>query len=106
MTAEEAVRQAEAEGLMLLKADNNTTGYKGVYWNNTWDNTKPYQAQVRGGGKKVYLGNFVMAEEAALRVLQVERRPAQRELYQYLRDRTTLNCSDVPNVTPARIVRA
>ena len=29
MTAEEAVRQAEAEGLTLLKADNSS-GFKGV----------------------------------------------------------------------------
>ena len=34
MTAEEAVRQAEAEGLTLLKAESNTTGYKGVLINN------------------------------------------------------------------------
>ena len=30
--------------------------------------TKPYQAQVRRGGKQVSLGHFATAEEAALRV--------------------------------------
>ena len=50
MTAEEAVRQAEAEGLALLKAESNTTGYKGVLINN--GRAKPYQAEVRRGGKQ------------------------------------------------------
>ena len=56
--------QAEAEGLTLLKADNKT-GYFGVYHYPGQPN-KPYQAQVSRGGKVVYLGSFVTAEEAAL----------------------------------------
>ena len=50
MTEEEAVRQAEAEGLMLLKADN-ISGYQGVHFDST-KKTKPYRAQVRRSGKK------------------------------------------------------
>ena len=65
MTAEEALRQAEAEGLTLLKADN-VTGYKSVVFDRR-KLTKPYQANVRRGGKIVFLGQFVTAEEAALR---------------------------------------
>ena len=56
--------QAEAEGLTLLVADNKT-GYFGVTI--TYPNTtKPYQARVRRGGKRVTLGYFATAEEAAL----------------------------------------
>ena len=55
--------QAEAEGLTLLKADN-TTGYFGV--RHQPDRLNPYQARVARGGKKVSLGSFATAEEAAL----------------------------------------
>ena len=55
--------QAEAEGLTLLQADNKT-GYYGVY--HQPGQPKPYKAQVRRGGKMVYLGSFATAEEAAL----------------------------------------
>ena len=41
MTAEEAVRQAKAEGLTLLKADNNCTGYKFVVLHSR-GRAKPY----------------------------------------------------------------
>ena len=63
MTAEEAVRQAEAEGLTLLKADN-ISGYTGVYVSN--GRAKPYHSQVWRGGKNVQLGSFATAKEAAL----------------------------------------
>ena len=43
----------------------NKTGYLGVYLANL-GKPKPYQAQVRRSGKKVPLGNFATAEEAAL----------------------------------------
>jgi myo-inositol-hexaphosphate 3-phosphohydrolase len=56
--------QADAEGLTLLKADN-TTGYFGVALRSP-GRPKPYHAQVRRGGKMVYLGCFATAEEAAL----------------------------------------
>ena len=64
MTAEEAVRQAEAEELTLLKADN-TAGYKGVSFNSSCK-TKPYQAKLKRDGKDVSFGYFATAEEAAL----------------------------------------
>jgi len=65
MTPEEALRQAEAEGLTLLKSEASSTGYKGVTFSSSCK-SKPYQAEVRRGGKKVYLGCYATAEEAAL----------------------------------------
>tara|TARA_B110001452_G_scaffold30500_1_gene23916 strand:+ start:256 stop:1530 length:1275 start_codon:yes stop_codon:yes gene_type:complete len=64
MTAEEALRQAEAEGLTLLRSESSKTGYKGVRF--TGGMTKPYQAQVKSSGKSVALGTFATAAEAAL----------------------------------------
>jgi len=64
MTAEEALRQAEAEGVTLLKSESSNTGYKNVGFRS--DRPKPYKAQVRRGGKPVILGYFATAEEAAL----------------------------------------
>ena len=55
--------RAEAEGLTLLVA-NNMAGYFGVAHRPGY--TKPYEARVRRGGKKVRLGSFATAEEAAL----------------------------------------
>ena len=57
--------QAEAEGLTLLVAENRT-GYYGVHLDDRPGYTKPYQAQVRRGGKQVHLGSFATAEAAAL----------------------------------------
>ena len=68
MTAEEAVRQAEAEGLTLLKSDN-VTDYKGVHIYSRRNLTKPYEATVQRGGKTVSLGRLLVlchAEEASL----------------------------------------
>ena len=68
LTAEEALRQAEAEGLTLLRQESSryssSTGYKGVAVAS--GRMKPYLAEVRRGGKKVFLGHFATAEEAAL----------------------------------------
>ena len=64
MTSEEARQQAQAEGLTLLVADNKT-GYFGVYLSDP-GGPRPYQAQVKRGGKMVHLGRFATAEEAAL----------------------------------------
>ena len=66
LTAEEAVRQAEAEGLTLRRSESSSTGYKGVAFKGSGNLAKPYKAEVRRGGKKVNLGCFVTAEEAAL----------------------------------------
>ena len=64
LTSEEARQQAQAERLMLLVADSKT-GYFGVHLLSSCK-TKPYQAQVKRGGKMVSLGSFATAEEAAL----------------------------------------
>jgi len=66
MTAEEALRQAEAEGLTLLRSESSSTGYKGVGFFDSNNRAKPYLAQVKRGGKQVVLGYFATAEEAAL----------------------------------------
>jgi len=63
LTSEEARQHAHAEKLTLLVAEN-ITGYFGVYLNH--GRPKPYQAGVWRGGKKVHLGMFYTAEEAAL----------------------------------------
>ena len=64
LTAAEARQQAQAEGLTLLLADNNKTGYFGVL--HMPGRPKPYLTQVRRGGQQVSLGSFATAEEAAL----------------------------------------
>ena len=56
--------RSQAEGLTLLEADNKA-GYFGVYHNKPGQ-PKPYQAEMWRGGKRVSLGSFVTAEEAAL----------------------------------------
>ena len=63
LTSEEARQQAQAEGLTLLKADNQA-GYFRVHLDQR--KTKPYAAKVSRGGKLVTLGCFATAEEAAL----------------------------------------
>ena len=64
LTGEEARRQAQVEGLTLLVTDN-TAGFYGVKLAKP-SQPKPYQAQLRRGGKQVSLGSFATAEEAAL----------------------------------------
>ena len=64
LTSEEARQQAQAEGLTLLVAETKA-GYFGVYPDKP-GKAKPYKTQVKRGGKKVYLGSFTTAEEAAL----------------------------------------
>jgi len=61
---EEARQQAQAEKLTLLVADNKS-GYFNVYLSKPGQ-PKPYQVQVKRGGKHLYLGSFATAEEAAL----------------------------------------
>ena len=63
MLSEAARQQAQAEGLTLLVA-NSKTGYFGVYRHP--GRPKPYEAQVKRGGKQMSLGTFATAEEAAL----------------------------------------
>ena len=76
LTSEEARQQAQAEGLTLHWA-NNTTGYSCVCYKP--GKPKPYLAKVRRGGKVVYLGYFVTAEEAALCVARTPERQAAAE---------------------------
>jgi len=64
LTSEEARQQARAEGLTLRVADSKTS-YFGVC-NKQPGKAKPFHAQVKRGGKQVYLGSFATAEEAAL----------------------------------------
>ena len=59
----EVLQEAEL-GLTLLVSDHKT-GYFGVCLDRP-GRPKPYLARVRRGGKKVYLGSFATAEEAAL----------------------------------------
>ena len=82
LTSEEARRQARAEGLTLLVSNsgyNSMTGYFGVSLKQP-GKPKPYLAQVRRGGKQVFLGMFATAEEAALCVARSpEGRKAARQ---------------------------
>ena len=71
MTAEEAVRQAQAEGLTLHRSVYNASGYQGVSFSQKTHLMKPYKAEVRLRGMEVRLGQFATAEEAALSVARV-----------------------------------
>ena len=73
--AKAAVRQAEAEGLTLQKADS-VTGYRHVVMNRNSE-TKPFKANVRRDNKQVYLGSFATPEEAALAVARTPEAQAQ-----------------------------
>ena len=64
LTSEEAQQQAQAEKLELVVAENKT-GFFGVHFANP-GSPKPYKAQVWCGGKRLHLGTFATAEEAAL----------------------------------------
>ena len=68
MTEEEAHRLAEAEGISLVLAPRNASGYKGVSRNNkpTISRNSGYCAQFCQYGKIFRLGSFSGAPEAAL----------------------------------------
>ena len=68
MTEEEAHRLAEAEGISLVLAPCNASGYKGVSRNNkpTISRNSGYCAQFCQNGKIFRLGSFSGAPEAAL----------------------------------------
>ena len=61
-----ACQQAQAAGELTLLVADNKTGYFGVSLNSRPGQPKPYVARVSRGGKKVGLGCFATAEEAAL----------------------------------------
>merc|ERR1740139_929353 len=67
MTAAEALAEAEAEGLTLVRSSASQSGFLNVCMN-AGSKVRPYQASVWRDGKKVYLGYFATAEEAALHV--------------------------------------
>ena len=71
LTAEEAVWQAEAEGLTLLRSESSSTGYKWVSFDSRRESRR-YQAKVWRrpwrGDTVVHLGLFATPEEAALHV--------------------------------------
>jgi len=58
----EAIRQAAREGLSLTTSSSSNSGYKGVTF---CPSSKKYQLNVTVGGKKVFLGRFATAEQAA-----------------------------------------
>jgi len=62
MTAAEALNQAEAEGLTLMRSEKESSGFLYVSKNSA----QSYDAQVKREGKLVHLGCFATAEEAAL----------------------------------------
>eukprot|EP00964_Phaeocystis_antarctica_P139254 scaffold103999_cov57-Phaeocystis_antarctica.AAC.1 len=64
MTREEALQQAQAEGITLARKADSRSGYANVTVLSGKPN--PYQARVRCGGNDVHLGSFATAEEAAL----------------------------------------
>ena len=62
----EAIQLAEREGLTLAISSSNNTGYKGVCYNPNQTGSKKYQLRVGAGSRKVHLGVFATAEQAAL----------------------------------------
>ena len=75
MTADEALAQAEAEGLTLARSDNQT-GFRNVSVHPE-RKARPYYASVKRDGKNVHLGYFATAEEAALHVARTPEGQAQ-----------------------------
>ena len=74
LSSEEALRQAEAEGLKLLRSLSKS-GFYNV--NCRKDNkARPYQAQLKLGSKMVNLGYFAVPEAAALCVARAAARRA------------------------------
>jgi len=67
LSAEDALKQAEAEGLVLEMAPGSATGFKGVT-RVRGSNRNAFQvnAEKLPGGKRKYLGSFATAEEGAL----------------------------------------
>ena len=88
MTKAEAERLAAAEGLVLVLADT-ATGYKGVHRSGR-SSTRPFQAQIKQGGKQQSLGTFASAAEAALA---------------YARHRGPERCAAAASASPSRTVK-
>merc|ERR1740124_1967835 len=79
MTAAEALAEAEAEGLTLVRSSASQSGFLNVGMNAS-SKVRPYQASVRRDGKQVHLGYFATAEESALHVARTPEAPASAAL--------------------------
>ena len=71
-----ALRAAASEGLTLVRASDNATGFRGVKHGER--RSKPFQALVWRNGKMQHLGRYATAEEAALTANEAEVRAARR----------------------------
>ena len=71
MSAAEAIRLAEAEGLTLQRCEDNTSGFKNVGFDKRAV-AVPYQARGKRGGKPATIGCFATGEAAALCVAREE----------------------------------
>ena len=58
------------QGYLSMVVAENKTGYFGVTLNKPNRRPEPYEAKVRRGGKKVHLGSFATADEAARCIAQ------------------------------------
>ena len=67
MTEAEARQLAEEEGLQLVPATNNASGFRGVSRNGS-SMSKPFRAEIWQGGEQHVLGTFTTVGEAALAV--------------------------------------
>ena len=75
---EEALEEAKAEGLTIFRTKKNKSGYIFVYPNPGRARTR-FKVQVNRGGKRVYLGSFNTAEEAALYIARSPEAKAEAE---------------------------
>lgn len=65
LTPQYCIRAAGSEGLRLVRSSRSLTGFVGVFKPNP-GRPKPYKAELERNGKKVHLGYYAIAEEAAL----------------------------------------
>ena len=104
MTAEAALRAAEAERLVLQRS-TNMTGYKHV--GRDMSKPRPYQVKMWHDGKQEHLGYFATPEEAALcyarasRALGLERLPAHQPCQASLQLQTDARPTPDPAASPA-----
>ena len=63
---EDQLPKGEREGLTLVTSGSTSTSYKGVTFYPKERGSKKYKLQVTVGGKRVFLGLFATAEQAAL----------------------------------------
>ena len=103
MTANEALRVAEAEGLTLRRsapAVVHSTGFISVYRTGTAH--LPYQAQVCKAGMQKTLGTFATAEQAALEVARFSKAKADEKAEAEAAGRSPVEPAQPPPLTPAQ----